>query len=79
MRAPLASSGWLIAIAPFLAAHLHSLAGTLVIPRLKPPLARVLFFTSKDSDVDIVSAIRAFVISGASGALQVTNGRWVRS
>jgi hypothetical protein len=40
------SAGALVALAPFLAAHLHALAGALIIPRLKPPLARVLFFTS---------------------------------
>jgi very-short-patch-repair endonuclease len=34
---------------------------------------KVLFFTSKDSDTDIVESIRLFVTSGASRALQVTN------
>ena len=36
----------LVALAPFLAAHLHALAGAMVIPHLKPPLAKLLFFTS---------------------------------
>ena len=36
----------LVAIAPFLAAHVHALAGVLLIPHLKPPLAKLLFFTS---------------------------------
>ena len=41
-----ASGSALALLAPFLAAHVHALAGTLVIPRVKAPLGKLLFFTS---------------------------------
>ena len=36
----------LVALAPFFTAHLHALAGALLIPRMRPPLSKLLFFTS---------------------------------
>lgn len=41
-----ASGSALALLAPFLAAHVHALAGTLVVPRVKAPLGKLLFFTS---------------------------------
>jgi hypothetical protein len=58
----------LVALAPFLAAHLHALGGTLLIPRLPAPLGKVVFFTSALLPLFDLSMLHAGLFSRSASA-----------
>lgn len=60
------SRGRIAVLAPFLTAHLHALVGALLIPRVKPPISKLLFFTSVLLPLVDISMLHAGLFAGST-------------